>query len=66
VISPFVQNVSKETVYAAFPIACFLLFLSVFPLMYAPESLPEKKIRDRELKSYLEQAKKAKEKHDKK
>jgi len=62
VISPFVQNVSRETVFAAFPIASFLLFLSVFPLMYAPETLPEKKIRDRELRDYVEKAKKVKEK----
>jgi hypothetical protein len=38
------------------------LFLAVLPLLYAPETLPEKKIRDKELKSYIEKAKKAKEK----
>jgi hypothetical protein len=31
--------------------------------MYAPETLPEKRIKDRELKSYVEKAKKAKEKY---
>jgi hypothetical protein len=31
--------------------------------MYASETLPEKKIRDRELKIYIEQAMKTKEKY---
>jgi MFS family permease len=48
---------------AAFTFASFLLFLAVIPLMYAPETLPEKRIKDRELKSYVEKAKKAKEKY---
>jgi MFS family permease len=48
---------------AAFSFASFFLFLAVLPLMYAPETLPEKKIRERELKSYIEKAKKAKEKY---
>jgi hypothetical protein len=32
-------------------------------LLYAPETLPEKKIRERELKQYIENAKKVKEKY---
>jgi MFS family permease len=54
-----------ETVsaYAIFSLTAFFLFLAVLPLMYAPETLPEKKIRDRELKHYIEKAKKAKEKY---
>jgi hypothetical protein len=48
---------------AAFTFASFFLFLAVIPLMYAPETLPEKRIKDRELKSYVEKAKKAKEKY---
>jgi MFS family permease len=48
---------------AAFSFASFFLFLAVIPLMYAPETLPEKTIKDRELKSYIEKAKKVKEKH---
>jgi hypothetical protein len=39
----------------------FFLFLAVLPLMYAPETLSEKKIKDRELKQYIEKAKKARE-----
>lgn len=54
-----VQNLQT----AAFSLASFFLFVAVIPLMYAPETLPEKRIRDRELRGYLEQAKKAKEKY---
>jgi len=43
---------------AAFSVASFFLFLAVLPLMYAPETLPEKKIELRRLKSYVAQAKK--------
>jgi len=48
---------------ATFSIASFFLFLAVVPLMYAPETLPEKLIRRRELRSYVEKAKKLKEKY---
>jgi hypothetical protein len=37
--------------------------LAVLPLMYAPETLPEKNIRDRELKIYVEKAQQIKEKY---
>lgn len=61
VVGPFVaENVSA---YAIFSFAAFFLFLAVVPLMYAPETLPEQKIRDRELRGYIEKAKKIKEKH---
>jgi MFS family permease len=53
-------------VYATFSIASFFLFLAVLPLMYAPETLPEKKIRLRQLRSYVEAAKKVREKYLKK
>jgi F0F1-type ATP synthase membrane subunit b/b' len=46
-----------------FSLAAFFLFLAVVPLMYAPETLPEKKVRERELRDYLEKAKKTKEKY---
>jgi MFS family permease len=48
---------------AAFSLASFFLFLAVLPLMYAPETLSEKKIKETELKGYIERAKKAKEKY---
>ncbi|MEM2995250.1 MAG: hypothetical protein QXI91_04460 [Candidatus Bathyarchaeia archaeon] len=46
----------------AFSLAALFLFLAVVPLLYAPETLPEKVIRERELKSYIEKAKKIREK----
>jgi len=49
--------------YAAFSLASFFLFLAVLPLMYAPETLPEKKIELRRLRGYIEQAKKVREKY---
>ncbi|MCK4474500.1 hypothetical protein KAU30_01550 [Candidatus Bathyarchaeota archaeon] len=49
--------------YAIFSFASFFLFLAVLPLMFAPETLPEKKIRERELRQYIQKAKKIKEKH---
>jgi len=48
---------------AAFSFASFFLFLAVIPLMYAPETLPEKHIKERELKSYIEKAKREREKY---
>ena len=41
---------------AAFTVATFFLFLAVVPLMYAPETLPEKTMKSRDLKSYTERA----------
>jgi hypothetical protein len=59
-VSPFADVNSAPL---AFSFASFFLFLAVIPLMYAPETLPEKTIRDRELDQYIEKAKKAKEKY---
>jgi MFS family permease len=59
-IKPFASDIPATT---AFSFASFFLFLAVIPLMYAPETLPEKTIKDRELQSYLEKAKKVKEKY---
>ena len=41
-----------------FSFASFFLFIAVLPLVYAPETLPEKIVKERELKSYLEKAQK--------
>jgi Sec-independent protein translocase protein TatA len=50
-----------------FSFASLFLFLAVLPLVYAPETLPEKVMKDRDLKSYLEKAQKiAKKEGDKK
>jgi MFS family permease len=43
---------------ALFSFIAFFLFLAVLPLVYAPETLPEKVMKDRDLKSYIENAKK--------
>ncbi len=51
---------------AAFSFASFFLFLAVIPLMFAPETLPEKEIRRRELRKYVEKAKKIREKYARK
>jgi len=59
-ISPYASDISPT---AAFSFASFFLFLAVLPLMYAPETLPEKKIRERELKGYIDKAKKTREKY---
>ncbi len=41
---------------ALFPFAAFFLFVAVLPLFYATETLPEKTMKDRDLKSYTEKA----------
>jgi len=47
----------------AFSLAAFFLFLAVLPLLYAPETLPERKIELRQLRKYIEKAKEVKEKY---
>jgi len=51
------------TASTAFSLASFFLFLAVLPLMYAPETLPQKKIEIQRLRGYLEHAKKLAGKH---
>jgi MFS family permease len=59
-VTPYTGAILLPT---AFSLASFFLFLAVLPLIYAPETLPEKTMKERELKSYIEKAKKAKEKY---
>jgi MFS family permease len=47
----------------AFSLASFFLFIAVLPLIYAPETLPEKHVKERDLKNYIEKAKKMVEKN---
>jgi len=61
IIAPYILQIP---IYAAFSFASFFLFLAVWPLFNAPETLPEKKIKERELKKYIEKAKKIREKYD--
>jgi hypothetical protein len=59
-LTPYLALLPQGT---SFSLAAFFLFLAVLPLIFAPETLPEKKIRERELKDYIDKAKKAKEKY---
>jgi len=61
----FIPYLEMIPVSASFSLASFFLFLAVIPLLYAPETLPEKLIRRRELKKYVEKAKKIREKYEK-
>lgn len=58
-VKPFVEVIP---IYTSFSLASFFLFLAILPLLYAPETLPEKRIRERELKQYIEKAKRIREK----
>jgi len=49
-----------------FSVAAFFLFLAVLPLLYAPETLPERKIELRRVRKYVEGARKVKEKYEEK
>jgi MFS family permease len=62
VMEPYIEWIST---YSAFSLASFFLFLAVVPLMYAPETLPEKALKERELRSYIEKAKRVREKFTK-
>ena len=53
IVRPFTGGIP---LFASFSFASFFLFLAVIPLMVAPETLPEKVMRDHDLKSYAEKA----------
>jgi MFS family permease len=63
IIQPYAGMIQTVT---AFSLASFFLFLAVLPLMYAPETLPEKTMRQRELDRYVQDAKKFKDKSERK
>jgi MFS family permease len=52
---PFVKSILIST---SFSLASFFLFAAIVPLLYATETLPEKAMKDRDLKSYLAKAQK--------
>jgi hypothetical protein len=54
--------VALDQYSSAFSLAAFFLFIAVVPLLYAPETLPEKKIQERQLRIYTEEALKLKQK----
>jgi MFS family permease len=53
--SGYIKGIEPTTMFS---FASVFLFLAVLPLIYAPETLPEKLMKDRDLKSYIEKAKK--------
>ena len=59
---------SLQPVFSPFPVtsvfslASFFLFLAVIPLLYAPETLPERIVERRRMRSYIGKAKKLREK----
>jgi MFS family permease len=60
VVTPYLTVIPAST---AFSLASFFLFAAVLPLMYATETLSEKRIKEMELRGYLEKAKKIKKKY---
>jgi len=62
IAKPVIENIP---IYTSFSLTSFFLFLAVLPLLYAPETLPEKMLKDRELRSYIEKAKRVREKFTK-
>jgi MFS family permease len=71
IVSSYIEKLLSPTPYAelipvsaAFSLASFFLFVAVLPLIYAPETLPEKKIELRRLRKYVDKAKEVREKHE--
>ncbi|MEM2917812.1 MAG: MFS transporter [Candidatus Bathyarchaeia archaeon] len=61
-LTPFLSQVHYSS---SFSLASFFLFIAVVPLVFAPETLPEKTLKERELRSYIEKAKRVREKFTK-
>lgn len=59
-LAPYIKLIPATS---SFSLASFFLFMAVLPLIYAPETLPEKKIQMRQLRGYAEKAKKLREKY---
>lgn len=53
--TPYLVKIDVSTIFS---FASVFLFIAVLPLIYAPETLPEKVLKDRDLKTYLEKAQK--------
>lgn len=58
-VQPYIRSIPIQAFEASFSFASLFLFIAVLPLIFAPETLPEKKIQERQLKKYMEEAKKA-------
>lgn len=55
-ISPWLKMIDASS---AFSLASFFIFLAIIPLFFAPELLPERALKKRELREYVEKVKKA-------
>ncbi len=58
-LSSYVEQMPE---YTAFSLASLFLFIAVLPLLYAPETLPQKHIELQQFKRYIDHAKKEKDK----
>lgn len=54
-LSPWLKMIDISN---AFSLASFLIFLAIVPIFFAPELLPEKVTKEREIRKYVEEAKK--------
>ena len=59
-VTPYVDSISGTA--SVFSLAAFFLFIAVIPLLYAQETLPQRKIEERQLKIYTEEAMKMRQK----
>lgn len=57
------QYAAQIGLVESFSLASFFLFVSVIPLMYAPETLPEKRMKQIELRAYIKKAEEIKQKY---
>jgi len=63
-VQPYISSIQIGTFEVSFSFASLFLFIAVLPLIYAPETLPEKKIQERQIRRYAEEAKKLAQKED--
>lgn len=61
-IKPYIDSIQVGAFEVSFSFASLFLFIAVLPLIYAPETLPEKKIQEMQIKKYVKEAKKVLEK----
>ncbi len=54
-LSPWLKMID---ISSAFSLASFFIVLAIIPIFFAPELLPEKVIKEREIRKYVEEAKK--------
>jgi MFS family permease len=57
-VQPYISSIQIGSFEASFSFASLFLFIAVLPLIYAPETLPEKKIQERQIRKYAEEARK--------